>query len=74
MARRGAPVVPTLSGGSLRLGDDAVRALLLLCDGTRDRAALIEEMAKRLSQPAAAVAEDVDAVLERLRRLGMFMA
>lgn len=74
MARRGAPVVPTLSGGSLALGDDAVRALLLLCDGSRDRAALIAEMADRLSVPPERVAVDLDAALERMRGLGVFAA
>jgi SAM-dependent methyltransferase len=74
MARLGAPIVPTLSGGSLELGDDAVRALLLLCDGGRDRAALIGEMADRLGQTPARIEADVDGVLERMRRLGVFAA
>jgi methyltransferase-like protein len=46
--RRNASDITTLSGMNLKPENDLMRLLLLLCDGTRDRAALVSEIAARI--------------------------
>ena len=46
--RRKAADITTLSGMNLKPENDLMRLLLLLCDGTRDRAALTNEVSKRI--------------------------
>lgn len=48
--RRGCPIITTLSGMDVEMPDDHVKQLILLLDGTRDRAAIAEDI--RLSVTA----------------------
>jgi protein-L-isoaspartate O-methyltransferase len=72
LAMRGATNVPTRGVGSLKLGDDAARALFLSCDGTRDHEELADEMTRRLNVPRGEAGKGVATLLERFQRLGVF--
>ena len=74
-----AGIVTTLGHTSAELEDVVDRCLILLLDGTRDRAALVETLQHFLRSRAIASAEDVtteslERRLERLARLALFAA
>jgi hypothetical protein len=70
MARRG-DLVTTLRHESLRLADHLGLRLLLLLDGTREREALIDEMAKMIEGEKASLPESLPLQLEqKLAELG----
>lgn len=54
--------ITALSGMNLRPKDDLMRLLLILCDGTRDRAALAADAAARISLPP----DQKEAMLDQL--------
>jgi pyrroloquinoline quinone biosynthesis protein D len=47
--------------------DDVAAAILELCDGRRDLAAIVAELASRYNAPAAVIAKDVAAMLGDLK-------
>lgn len=65
------PVVTNLLHASVRIGDDAARYLLILLDGTRDRAALLEELASGREGARDFLDRNLDENLRRLARLAL---
>jgi hypothetical protein len=70
----------TLLGENIAFGNDIVRLLIMLLDGTRDRPALISELLERLQlapdqieHARASIPQIVDSNIEQLRRLGVFV-
>ena len=62
--RDGCPVLLSPERG-LRLGDTAA-AIVALCDGTREVAAIVDELAARYGTPRDVIARDVEELLEDL--------
>jgi SAM-dependent methyltransferase len=73
-AARGADVT-TLRHTRLTINDAAGRAILALCDGTRDRAALARDAAAALEDPGLEprLGEVMDTALERLAANALFL-
>jgi SAM-dependent methyltransferase len=68
-------IVTTLWHDSVKLDDEAARALLPLLDGTRDRAALLEAMGTRLAgEDGASPAATLDAHLRQFAKLALLVA
>lgn len=74
-AQRGADVT-TLRHTRLTIRDDAGRAILAHCDGTRDRAALARDAATALGDPSLEprLSELMDTALERLAENALFVS
>ena len=72
-AREGEPVT-TLRHNSINVADELDRRVLALLDGTRDRAALGAELAGFGGLAADALAERIEAVLERIARAALLAA
>lgn len=80
------PVVTTLLHDTVRLDDPLSRAMLVLLDGTRDHAALIEALKSNIKKPEnaeqqaeyegfkAKLPELVEVQLQRLIRLGLLLS
>jgi hypothetical protein len=67
--------VTTLWHDSVKLDDEAARALLPLLDGTRDRAALGAAMGARLiGKDGTSPAETLDAHLRQFAKLALLLA
>jgi SAM-dependent methyltransferase len=75
---RSGPLVTNLRHTSVRIEDDLGRRLVVLLDGTRDRARLLQELRAFLSDAGAEVPGDLEAGLERslqgLARLALLRA
>lgn len=78
--RCGSESITTLSGMNLKPDSDFMRLLLILADGTRNRAALISEMAARIEVDRTKKAElkrelprMVDAKLLEITKLGLIL-
>jgi len=74
------PIITTLLHNNIKLEDDLGRELLLLLDGTRDRAALFEELRSRIEASTAeaekflqTLPEQLDEKLCTLARLGLLL-
>ena len=70
----GEQYVASLRGGAAGLGDAAVRALLLLLDGTRTQDDVAAAMAERMNVSLADARARLPGVLAHLARLGLIMA
>lgn len=71
MVAQGIPAI-TLRHLPLQAEDPGSRHFIDLCDGSRDRAALVRDMAARLGTPVELPA--VEAAIERLRHVRVFIA
>ena len=78
-AMNGLDTFTTLLGENIAFGNDIVRLLVILLDGTRDRQSVIEEVLDRLQIPPdqtekarSSIPEIVNANIEQLRQLGVF--
>ena len=68
-------IVTTLWHDSVRLDDEAARALLPLLDGTRDRAALVAALGTRLAgKDGASPAEALEVHLRQFAKLALLLA
>jgi SAM-dependent methyltransferase len=70
---RSGDAVTTLLHTSIELGDPIARRLLVLLDGARDRAALIDELLPLAGAPRETVALALDRNLVALARLGLLL-
>ncbi len=66
-------LVTTPRHGTFRLDEDLTRRLVTLLDGTRDRAALLDELAQDGSLAREELAAGLEARLERLARAGLLL-
>lgn len=68
--------VTTLRHTRLTIRDDAGRAILALCDGSRDRAAIARDAARGLGDPGLEpqLAEVIDTAIERLAANALFVS
>ncbi|MBL8588154.1 MAG: class I SAM-dependent methyltransferase [Methylobacteriaceae bacterium] len=66
--------IASLRGGAVEIDEAPMRAFLRLLDGTRDRAALAEAMARETGGRAAALAPAVAAALADAARMGLIHA
>lgn len=68
--------VTTLRHTTLRIGDEVARRLLLLLDGTRDRAALLQAVAALpgITEPPEALTAKLEESLDHLARLALLVA
>jgi SAM-dependent methyltransferase len=73
-ARGEGEFVTNLRHGSVRLQDELVRRLVTLLDGTRDRAALIEQLGHPDDVPPEVLAAGLERSLEALARLALLDA
>ena len=64
-------VVMNLENGDFFSLTGSARAIWLLIDGTRDRAALLAELAHDFGASEAAIAGDVDSFIDQLDRAGL---
>lgn len=64
-------VVMSLENGDFFSLTGSAKAIWLLIDGTRDRAALLTEPAAQHDCPEAEIAADVDAFLDQLNQAGL---
>ncbi|MBL8588153.1 MAG: class I SAM-dependent methyltransferase [Methylobacteriaceae bacterium] len=74
LAAQGEEKVASLRGGMARLGDEGVRAFLMLLDGARTRDDIARDMAARMNVPLADAAQRTPSVLAHLARLGLMQA
>ncbi len=65
--------VTTLRHTRLTIRDDAGRAILVHCDGTRDRAAIAADAARAVDLDPAVLADRVDAAIQRLAENALFV-
>ena len=72
-ARDGEPVA-TLRHNSIRIGDELDRRVLAMLDGSCDRAALCARLAGAGGLQGDALAEHVEAILERIARSALLVA
>ena len=72
-ARDGEPVA-TLRHNSIRIGDELDRQVLAMLDGSCDRAALCAQLAGAGGLDGDALAERVEAILERIARSALLVA
>ncbi len=73
----GSPNVTTLRHDGVSFNEDLGRALLLLLDGTRDRATLVEDLARAGGMDAdstRALEEGIDRALAAIGRMGLLLA
>ncbi len=68
---RDGELVTNLRHGSVRLEDDLARRLVMLLDGTRDRAALVEQLGAPAGVPVEELAAGLERSLEALARLAL---
>jgi SAM-dependent methyltransferase len=78
-AMNGLDTFTTLLGENIAFGNDIVRLLVILLDGTRDRQSVTNEVLDRLQIPPdqtekarSSIPEIVNANIEQLRQLGVF--
>jgi SAM-dependent methyltransferase len=66
--------VASIKGGAARLGDEGVKAFLLLLDGTRTRAQIAQAMAAKMNVSYDDAMARTPAVLAHLAKLGVMQA
>lgn len=74
LTAQGEEKVPSLRGGTARLGDEGIRAFLLLLDGTRTREDIAAAMAERMGVTLADATARTPSVLAHLARLGLIQS
>ncbi len=67
-------VVMSLESGDFFSLTGTARAIWRLIDGTRDRAALLSELAQQHDCQVTEIADDVDAFLDQLNQAGLLAA
>jgi pyrroloquinoline quinone biosynthesis protein D len=67
-------VVMSLENGDFFSLTGTARDIWMLIDGTRDRAALLDQLAAQYECPEAEIAQDIDAFLAQLNQAGLLGA